>query len=164
LQASVIARPLLPQPKAWRIILGFVLSPLIPAVFLVAPTFPALGLVMLYVYPPTILLGVPTYFLLRHRVRPRIWILMLAGGIIAAAPWAAYLLYVEGPTNGSIGTLFSDCQNVIDHKTTWCGLNSTLEFFAMLFELGAAGGLIFWLCLVWRGFSKERSLPSQSKS
>src|SRR5262245_36854526 len=88
----------MPQPKPWRVALGFLVAPLVPAALWalagvwrglsLAAYVPSVILIALYgAYPVAVLLGVPAYFLLRCQLRPRLITIALAGGLIAAAPW-----------------------------------------------------------------------------
>jgi hypothetical protein len=136
------------KPQAWRIVLGFLVAPFVAAVLLSAlnrdPTilWPAL---IYGAYPATIVIGIPLYFALRNLVPPRLWILMLAGGFVAAFPWA--LLLLSPPDQASVG----NCVAVVDGRTTWCGMLQNAGFLGYIFAFGALGGLVFWLCAVWRG-------------
>ena len=140
-----------PRPKVWRLLLGFLLAPLAPAVLLSLIESGNLSIVPVTLmyggYPPAILLGVPAYFLLRNHLQPHFWLAMLAGGIVAALPWVALALLPPAASYAEIG----QCVSVMDGKHTWCGLWESARFASMVFALGALGGLVFWLCAIWRG-------------
>ncbi len=97
-------------------------------------------------YPATVLLGAPAYFMLRQRLRPRLITVTLAGGLIAGAPWPALMLLSSNPDDAWIGS----CHTVIDGWTTWCGYLEGMKFVALVFCLGAIGGIAFWVCAIWR--------------
>jgi hypothetical protein len=97
-------------------------------------------------YPATVLLGLPAYFVLRRRLSPGLIAVALAGGLIAAAPWPALMLLSSNPDDAWIGS----CHTVIDGRTTWCGYLEGMKFVALVFCLGATGGITFWICAVWR--------------
>jgi len=147
----------LPRPKLWRVAFGFVAAPLVPAALWMLPELwngaplasygSFVMLVAIYgAYPATILLGVPAYFVLRRRMRPLLVSLLLAGGLIAAAPWPALMLLLPNPQDAWIG----GCHTVVDGKTTWCGYWEGVKFIGWIFALGATGGVAFWICVVWR--------------
>ena len=140
-----------PRPQAWRVLLGFLLAPLVPAIvfsLLASGDLSAVSTAVIYGgYPPAIVLGVPAYLLLRNRLSPRVWLAMLAGGIIAALPWVALALLPPAASYAEVGP----CVSVIDGKRTWCELVESAKFAAIVFALGALGGVVFWLCAAWRG-------------
>jgi hypothetical protein len=146
-----------PQPKLWRVALGFLMAPLAPAALWLLPGLwhgtplaSLRSLVMLVAmvggYPAVVLLGVPAYFLLRRRLRPRLITVALAGGLIAAAPWAAWLPLLPNPSDA----WDSRCHRVIDGHTTLCGYVEDMQFIALVFGLGVIGGIAFWICAIWR--------------
>ena len=149
-----------PDPKAWRLLLGFLLAPVLPSIFyalLLKGDLSLLGLVLVIGgYVPTILIGLPLYLVLRNRVRLRVWIVMLAGGFVAVVPWV--ILSLLSPADyASLG----DCVSVINGRTTWCGHVRNFELYALLFALGAVGGLVFWICAVWKGFGLGFRAPAK---
>ena len=124
------------QPNAWRVLLGFLLAPALPAALLSTLWSGGLGLLvslLYWAYPPAIVLGVPLYVLLRRHMQPRIWIFLLAGGFVGVAvPALLGLWFLLSP-----------------HREP--GLNEGLFLVAHGFALGALGGLVFWLRTVWPG-------------
>ena len=148
------SHPSRPQPPAWRLLLGLVLAPLLPAVLFSLIESGDLGSVWLAAvfggYPAAIVLGIPAYLLLRNRVEPRVGTLMLVGGLIAMAPWLLLSL-VSGADQAAVG----NCVTVIDGRRTWCGYLSMIDMLARIFAYGAIGGLAFWICAVWRGMPSE---------
>jgi hypothetical protein len=137
--------------------LGFFVAPLVPAaLWALAGVWRGLSwagyghsviLMALYgAYPAAVLLGLPAYFIFRQRMRPRLISVVLAGGLIAAAPWPVVELLVSNPDQAWVG----ECQTVLDGKTTWCGYLEGMKFLALVFGLGAIGGLAFWICVIWR--------------
>lgn len=145
-----------PQPKPWRVAFGFLMAPLVPAALWLLPGFwhgtliTSFGSQLILVttygpYPAVVLLGVPAYFLLRRRLRPRLLTLASAGGIIAVAPWAAMLPMLSNPSDGWIGS----CHTVIGGQATLCGYLEGVKFMALVFGLGTIGGIVFWICAIW---------------
>jgi hypothetical protein len=146
-----------PQPKPWRLALGFLVAPLVPAALWLMPglwhgtPITSFGsqvmLVVIYgPYPATALLGLPAYLMLRRRLSPRFITVALAGGLIAAAPWSVLMLLLPKPSDAWIGS----CHTVIDGQTTWCGYLEGIKFIGLVFGLGAIGGIAFWICAIWR--------------
>jgi len=155
----------LPQPKSWRVAVGFLVAPLVPAALWLLPGL-AFGasiagyssfviVVTVYAaYPAVILLGVPIFFALRRRIRPRLMPILFVGGLIAAAPWSVLLLLLPNPQDAWIG----GCHTVVDAKTTLCGYAEGLKFIGLVFGLGAIGGAAFWICVVWRDARLDSTL------
>jgi hypothetical protein len=143
------------RPKAWRVLLGFLLAPLMPAILfslIASGDLSTVSAALIFGgYPPAIVLGVPAYLLLRNRLSPHFWLAMLAGGIIAALPWVALALLPPAASYAEVG----QCVSVIDGKHTWCGFWESAKFASIVFALGALGGLVFWLCAVWRGLEPK---------
>ena len=147
----------LPQPKSWRVALGFLVAPLVPAALWLLPGLASGASIASYgsfvivvtvyaAYPATLVLGLPTYFALRRRIRPRLMLILPVAGLIAAAPWPVLLLLLPKPRDAWIGS----CHTVVEGTTTLCGYLEGLKFIALVFGLGAIGGAAFWLCVVWR--------------
>ena len=150
-----------PRPKLWRLVLGFLLAPLVPAA---AWAFALSGLsfdwtsimgaaaflyfVAVPAYATAALIGVPVYLLLRRRLRPRLATVAALGGLIALAPWLVLYL-VSGPLPVDYARIGS-CITVVDGVRTWCGYLEYVKLFGFLFLLGALGGLTFWLAAIWR--------------
>ncbi len=149
------------QPLAWRLVVGLILAPLVPSA-LAAPTFLGAGagpgafagmtlLVLLIGAGPGMLFcALPAYGLLIGRVRPRVWVVVLAGGVVGAGPWIVLgLLWslVELPSDGA-GALLG-----------W------IAFSGWALGLGAVGGLVFWLCIVWldRPFQTGTPRPQRNQ-
>jgi hypothetical protein len=90
-----------------------------------------------FAFGSTIILGGPIYLLLRRSVRPHLPIVAFVGGLIGVPP-AAWILInsFEGP----LGTA-----------------PNAVKFLGEFFLFGIVGGIIFWLCTVWRDprFSKQ---------
>lgn len=142
-------------PAAWRIVLAFLAAPLAPAFlyalqtlfdglpngsyFKTGMTFAVLG-----GYPAALLFGVPLFFALRNRVDPRLWVLVLAGGGVAAAPWILLTLFAPQPDQAQIGTRIT----VLDGRMTLWGWLESGAMIGQVFLLGAVGGLVFWLAAV----------------
>jgi hypothetical protein len=152
---------LLTKAETWRLVLGFLFAPFVPAVVFSIMQWGGLGgilPVLIYgAYPAAIVLGIPAYFLLRHWVGPRLVTIMLVGGVIAALPWLMLFLL---PQSGSVRSEINDCVTRIDGYVTWCGMVDAFKLAAEIFSYGALGGLVFWLCVVWR--APQPTIPSRA--
>ncbi len=91
---------LFPVPPAWRIVLAFVLTPAIAALPLacIFPMYFGLPIgeriirtaslyALIGAYPPTAVLGVPTFLFLKGRVKASAFSCGFAGAFVAVAPW-----------------------------------------------------------------------------
>lgn len=85
------------------------------------------GLVATVAFVQAVLIGLPTYFILRGRVRPTLLNAVAVGVVIAIAPWLVYAATLSHPI-GSEGI-----------KSLIC---ITLS--------GLPAGLMFWMCVAWR--------------
>jgi len=141
-------------PPLSRLILGFLAAPIIPAAAwaLIMEGFQLsidrfllwLTVTLIAVYPTALLVGIPTYLLLRRYLRPRLLTIMTVAGIIAVIPWLALTL----PSYVSVR-----CLGMIDGAMRPCGYRHYLEdrqLLALIFALGMLGGAVFWLCAVWQ--------------
>lgn len=138
------------KPDPWRLLLGFVLAPIAgAAVFTMVEGEGDVKLMvpaLLYGgYPATIVLGIPAFVVFRHWLRPYLATTALAGGIIAIAPWI--ILFSIG--SSGYGEVES-CVTQVDGRMTWCGFVGALRVLAEIFGYGVVGGLVFWICVVWR--------------
>jgi hypothetical protein len=137
----------------WRVILAFVLTPLLISLALASamPFYNGLPNYMdrvlrtwpLYVIfgalPPTILFGVPTFLILRKLARLSLVNCAAVGAIIITVPWFFLFLF---PT-GSAWT--GDRATIINGEYTaygWLEFAQTMLIFA---AAGAVGGAIFWM-------------------
>lgn len=141
------------SPVWWRVVLAFLLAPLIAA-FLFAcfqplyaglPSFPdrILRTTLLYVlfggYPATLVLGVPAFLILRERVRPSAWNCAATGAAVASFPWLLLGL-VSNPEHA-----YSNGH--VTHQSgakTWWGWVDLFTFVSETAALGALAGLVFW--------------------
>jgi hypothetical protein len=147
------------EPNVWRILLGFVLAPLVAALaFSLIHLDVHLGeldailLVLIYgALPATIIFGIPVFVLLYRSVQPHIVTIAVIGGVVAVLPWLL-LMQVPGAEHAELG----DCVTIENGRTTWCGFLSNMKLLSVIFIYGAFGGLVFWFCAVWRSVqSKE---------
>src|SRR5471030_2086393 len=82
--------------NVWRILLGFVLAPPVPAltfslIHLGGPD--AILLALIYgALPATIVFCIPVFVLLYRSAQPRIVTIVLMGGIVAVLPWLLLVL------------------------------------------------------------------------
>jgi hypothetical protein len=90
-------------------------------------------------YPTAIVLGVPTYFLLRRRLEPRLGNCALAGSTVAVLPWF-FLTLAGAPTQASIG----ERATVINGSYTAYGWLMNAQFLGVIGLAGAVGGALFW--------------------
>ena len=125
-------------PPWWRLVLGFAIAPLIASVTLacIMPLYAGLPNFLTRVaqtawiyalfggYPPTIVLGVPAYLVLRRRVAPSVINCALVGSIIAATPWI-----ILGMRSKATYAYSNNHVTVQDSVMTWWGL---LDFMRVL--------------------------------
>ena len=144
-------------PPCWRLCLGFIVGPAVAALLfsLVSPLSPdSIGplrqvvgttvLVLIVVYPMTLVLAVPTYLALKSRLRPTAINCALVGAGIAALPWA--VLSLVTPTEERIGTVVTVHAGV----RTAAGWLQELQLLGGIALLGAVAGFVFW-CAVALG-------------
>jgi hypothetical protein len=145
------------KPPGWRIVAGFILAPMAPALlFALATLFDGLpngsylktAMQNLVVggYPAAILFGLPLYFALRNWVEPRFMNLAMAGGAVAAAPWLLLVLIGPQPDWAQIGSHVT----VLDGRRTLWGWIESGTLIGQVFLLGTIGGAAFWLIAVAR--------------
>ena len=153
-----------PQPRVWRLILGFVAAPWPTAALyawwaqVVAAKGSTLSILTcfavtsLVAYVPILLFGLPLHFGLRHRLRPRLaWMALCGAGIALASGLLFILLILFGGHLGAI-TVRLDLPPGSDAPPRAA---QPFQFLAALFGvgffggLGALGGLVFWLVVVW---------------
>lgn len=146
-----------PQPQPSRLWLGFAVAPLVPsALFAILPQLDGiqngsyLGWVALVAifggYLPTLLVGLPTYFIFRHHIHPRLGTLAAFGGLVASLPWLLLELILPNVGSASINGI----PTVVDGRTTWFGVFESAQQSAVFLALGSIGGATFWLCAIWR--------------
>lgn len=159
--------PQMPTIKlsAWRILLGFVLAPLVAALaFSLIHLDVRLGeldailLVLIYgALPATVIFGIPAFVLLYRSVQPHPVTIAATGGIVAVLPWLFLML---SPTSRATHAELGNCVTVENGQTTWCGFVSNMQLLSIIFIYGAFGGLVFWFCAVWRSVQLKQ-LDSQ---
>jgi hypothetical protein len=143
------------QPPLWRVIAAFAGAPL-AAAFLLACIQPAYdGLpsladrvfrtFIIYLFigacPPTVLVGLPTYLILRKRLRPTPLNCALAGAGVASLPWLLLVVALPGADYA-----FDGGHITVEHgqKTLWGWLDLGTASGALAL-LGAFAGLVFWV-------------------
>jgi hypothetical protein len=147
---------LLPRPKTWRVVLAFVIAPLVATWLYIAieaeGTWGLLPFAMIAAYLSTLFFGVPAYILpsilSRAQGRPHLWAAMLIGGIVAVIPWT---LLTGGVQHSQVGS----CVTVIEGRMTTCGLLLNLKLFGETFAFGMFGGLVFWTLVAWHGLQHD---------
>lgn len=147
-------------PNGWKVLAAFVLAPMLPAVLfaMLSPAYDGLPdmatrvwktFVMTLIiggYVPALIVGLPTYALLRHRLRPTVVICVAAGAFVAALPWAL-LAFLPTADQASI----DGAATIIDGRLTWFGFVENLRLIAQIGALGAIGGAVFWIIVkAWR--------------
>src|SRR5580658_5529325 len=128
------------QPPLWRVLAAFAGAPLAAALILacIQPAYDGLPspadrifrTFLLYLIigaiPPTVLVGIPVYLVLRKRLRPTPLNCALAGAVVASLPWLILAVVLPGADYASIGRHVT-----VEHgqRTVWWWL-----------DLGAAMG------------------------
>lgn len=151
--------------SAGRVILGFIIAPLVAALLLAAlvPLYAGLHslperifrTLPLYLvvggYVPTIIFGIPAYFLLRKRLRPTAVNCALIGAAVAIAPWFILRLVTPLPNEA-----FSGGHVTVLHQyyTFWGWLDLATNV-GYLFLLGAFAGFVFWFVAAFRPNKKR---------
>ncbi|WP_254621044.1 hypothetical protein [Sphingomonas sp. CL5.1] len=91
-------------------------------------------------YPTAIVVGLPTYFILRRHFSARPLICAVAGAVVAALPWLFLVLVTSGASSASIGGQAT----IIDgHYAAYGWLESTY-FIAQIALVGWTAGFLFW--------------------
>jgi hypothetical protein len=126
--------------------LGFALAPTVPAALM------SFGNPIVFIYAwalalgSTVILGVPIYLVLRNRVRPSLWKIVLIAGVLGAAP----MLVMSG--THVLGLLLRNRSSMVVGY-----MSSSIDDVIFSFVVGMIGGVVFWLCTVWGDprFSKQ---------
>jgi hypothetical protein len=149
-----IARPKRTYPPTWRIIAAFVIAPG-AAALLMAIVMPAydgisdplerlwrstLAFAVFGAYPPTVIVGLPAFFMLRRHFDPKLINCSLTGAVVAAIPWFL-LSTLTLPDSASI----NGRATVTAGSLTAFGWLTNLTTVGQIALLGAAGGALFWL-------------------
>lgn len=146
-----------PTPPVWRVVLAFIIAPMVIAAVLAGWAQAGSGwdwwlertvnttllFLMFGAYPPTLIVGAPAYMFLRRRVRPTLFNCILAGLLVAGIP---ALILALLPASG---TYIEDGQTVVGNgvKTAW-GWREDAEHVGLMCVLGVVTGLIFWTIAV----------------
>lgn len=154
------------RPPLWRILAAFAGAPFAAALLLacVQPAYDGLPSMvdrilrtfLLYLIigacPPTVLVGLPAYLVLRKRLRPTALNCGLVGAAVASLPWLFLAIVLPGPDYA-----FDGGHVTVEHgqKTLW-GWLDLLTAMGWLALLGAFAGLIFWVIAAagWKGAPK----------
>jgi hypothetical protein len=91
-------------------------------------------------YLPTLVVGLPAYFILRRRFRPTFLNCALAGSAVADLPWLPLVLFPFAD-EASIGSRAT----VVHHHLTWFGLYEGMTLVGQIAAFGLLGGVVFWL-------------------
>jgi hypothetical protein len=147
-------RPPVASLPPWRVALGFIAGPAVAAV--VFSIFSPLGapgrqgvpeligetvVVLIVVYPITLVLGGPAYIVLKSRLRPSLLNCALVGSGVAVLPWL--LISLITPNEESVGKIVL----VHDHVRTLAGWVELIRYLGPIALLGALAGLVFWACV-----------------
>lgn len=97
-------------------------------------------------YPAALVFGVPALLILRRWLEPKFLYIVVAGGLVAAAPWLLLVLFGSNPDFASIGTHVTVQGG---QKTAW-GWIEGFKMVGGVFLLGLVGGVAFWLLAVCR--------------
>ncbi len=142
------------KPLWWRVLLAFAIVPGIAAIALASaqPLYEGLDsyfervwrtslMFAIFAYPLGLVFGLPTYGILRDRLKPT-WInCTLAGACVAAAPWLFFLLLPSSAEQASIGGRAT----VVNGTTTAYGYLVAMQFVGVIALSGAIAGFLFWL-------------------
>ena len=149
-----------------RLLVAFALAPLVPALLISMPSlFDERGfssfvrLVTLYVliggYPAALIFGLPVLLVLKRWLRPRLIWTVLAGALVATAPWCLLLLSPGQNDFSSVGGQIT----VQDGQRTLYGWIAASGILGLASALGAIGGSVFWLVGVCRFKAPAASMP-----
>jgi hypothetical protein len=145
------------RPPAWRVLVAFLVAPIIAFVLLpfvsAALDGETLGsldwrrglelapfVLIIGAYLPTLFLGVPMYLVLASRVRPRLLYSVAAGAVVAAAPW--FLLYALFSPDYAFSNGHVTHRNGAPTLDGWIDL---IKVVARIAIAGGIGGVVFWL-------------------
>ena len=144
-------------PPAWKVVAGFLVAPAIAALLLAAfmPGYDGLPplerfwqsarlYAVVGAYPPTVVVGIPAYFMLRRQVAARIRNCVLVGATLPLVPWGLLIIFGSSASEESFGNR----EAVVDGVRTLYGWELTGAALLELAALGAAGGLVFGLIVV----------------
>jgi hypothetical protein len=105
-------------------------------------------------YPAAFILGLPAYMFLRKSLRPTMINCMLAGGVVAAAPWFFAFLFLPGPDEAfSAGHVTYH----LGHATPWGWAAAAIIVVKTAF-FGSLGGAVFWAVAA----AEFQTVPSQT--
>ena len=149
-----------------RLLAAFALAPLVPAVLISTPSLfdersfsSFMRLVTLYAlfggYPVALLFGLPALLFLKRWLRPRLIWTVLAGALVATAPWCLLLLSPGQNDFSSVGGQIT----VQDGQQTLFGWIEVSKMLGLIFALGALGGMVFWLVGLCRYDVRPASTP-----
>ena len=137
---------------AWRIVVAFAVASTVAA-FVLAGLYTVQGgipsvtstvlrttlaLCLYGAWPATLLLAVPTYLVLRRRVRPT-----LLNGMVTGAILAALLSSAPGPFMRPSDAWVGGREVILDGQTTVWGWIARAKLMASIVIAGAVGGAIF---------------------
>jgi len=112
-----------------------------------------------------VLLGIPTFALLKWKNAIRWWSSALAGFVLGCLPvgiWSWPLLYPELRTSSSQWDGERMVQTMIDGVPTFAGWISYTKGIVFMGAFGAVGGVAFWL--VWRALRPNSTLHPDARA
>jgi hypothetical protein len=147
------------MPPAWRIFAAFLVSPLVPSLLYASSTLfdgipngsysDTATPIAVVAYATTLVFGLPTFLLLRRHIQPHFWVLVLAAGVVASAPW---VLLVLGP-QADLASIGSHVTAMDGRLTIW-GWIEAGAFIGPIFALGMIAGAVFWLVAVFTPWAR----------
>jgi hypothetical protein len=148
----------LPQPPLWRVIPAFLIAPFSSSLLLACwePLYQGLPMTeritsttetyyIFYALPVALILGIPVFSFLRHRVQANWLNGGIAGGGIAVMPLIIFILpCMMCPGTNSYAQVGHHVVEINGHTTLWGWWNGLCSA-AQIWAIGFAGGLTFWL-------------------
>jgi hypothetical protein len=144
---------LVDKPSGWRLLAGFVLAPAPPALLASAIFFLLSGVpdpariwegflvaLVFFGYLPALFVGLPTYAVLRRKLRPTMLNCVVAGAFVAALPLALISVFPFARDASSNGE-----PTVVDGRPTWFGFVEAMKVVGFVAGFGALGGGVFRL-------------------
>lgn len=151
------------QPHPARATLAFLVAPIASAfVFTLALSiasdkevsvnefFVTVFFMLLIAVPITVYIALPLYFLLRHRIEPRLFHMAAVGAFAGIAPFIILFLL----------RLSDNLSGVSEDLLPTREIPSIAKLLTMAAASGSCGGFAFWICAVWHDprFEKQEAI------